>query len=234
MNYTTTEIAKKYGDVIVNSPFEDIKNAHKSIKDFVQPFMGCWEQPEHIIRNNIFKALDNKEIIPNVSAAAVPWSRDGKTVQLYRGMTKGMDNRECMSWTLQPASAVFFYLQNRLKDPSLTTPLPKEVRVMTIPLDKLDEFCIWYAQAHYEVIVDTRSPLFKQYFKESESLDAEEARIRGYYYRDKRYGVPCDIPTPYLSQWNEYPFNLIYPPYTPDTTYKGGRWCYETLTMIEE
>lgn len=72
--------------------------------------------------------------------------------------------------------------------------------------------------------------LFRELYETSTAHTEQECVDMGYHYTDSRYDYHFSLPIVELSKWNDYPFNLIYPPYPqPEEVPIGSQWCFETL-----
>lgn len=186
-----------------------------------------------ILRQRMMKAYAKGEFTNNTYDMTKWWSRDGKHVYLYSGIAK---DEPYMSWSCQMFIAHHFTTNKELINLESNGGKEMEVRVMKVPLDRINEFTYYTIAQAMEVLVDTDHPTFKEFYAESFGLTPDEAVEHGALFVDPFYDYPgFDFPRPLLAQWNDYPYSLAYPPYPREGEHSGGdRWCYETRTYIKE
>ena len=227
-NLTSTEVALKYGkDVMGNAKVPLEKDLHPLVHKYTALPLGTYLSE---VREELLIEA-NKGLIPNNTLSKVEkWSRDGEHIYLYRGQRIGCDVNRCVSWTLTPSLALHFATHPTV----VYDGYDREVVVMKVPLSVIEDITVGSVDFGHEVICNTRSELFHKMFAEVETLTPTEARERKYHYVDTRYEYETGV-HPFLREQNEFPFNLIYPPYPSDLPNDGKmrKWCMDTLQYKE-
>lgn len=260
-NLLSTEVAKKYGpDSVYCKDWlrDEDNNTPQCVRDYVfvpfpmvytpkeramiekrmgikvypggDPIEGCLVKMD-ILRDRLLKAHSRGEFTTNARAMVEKWSRDGEHVYLFSGIAK---DQPYMSWSCQLGVAYQFATVQACINLEGHKDDEMEVRVMKVPLDKIDAFTYWAVHQAGEVLVDTSHPVFKELYAESYGLTPDEAREMDAMYFDKRYDFDFSFPKPLLRDWNRYPYNLIYPPtgiYAEE--HIGEKWCMDTLSYVK-
>ncbi|MGL5100704.1 MAG: hypothetical protein ACRC6B_11885 [Fusobacteriaceae bacterium] len=197
LSYTNEELKKMSAETGIPIPTCKITDGHHWLS---------------VLEQRLKKAYLGGKFQMDVAERAKHWSRDGKTIQLYSGIPKG---EPYLSWTVQPCVAYAFAAPNGYTYTTDVRDKEMEVRIMTVPLDRLNEMAYWMVYYGGEVMLDVDSPTFKEFWDKSVAMDPQAFMEE--YYAD--YVVPeydCqypNIPEVPLKKWNEYPYNLTYPPY---------------------
>lgn len=197
-------------------------------KDAARQYLIKSEIGMDILRQRILKARDKGEFTNNTHDMVKYWSRDDKHIYLYSGIAK---DEPYMSWSTQMFIAYHFTTNETCIGLESNGDKEMEVRVMKVPLDRINEFTYFTVAQAMEVLVDTDHPTFKEFYADSFGLTPDDATKHGALFVDPLYDYSgFDLPTPLLSQYNDYPYSLCYPPYPQvDDVPVGSKWCWETL-----
>lgn len=195
-------------------------------KSSVGNYIGNCEPSMDILRQRIVKARDNGEFTNNTYDMVKWWSRDDKHVYLYSGIAKG---EPYMSWSAQMFVAYQFATTPDYIELEGNSSKEMEVRVMKVPLDRINEFTYYTVGQCVEVLVDIDHPSFKEFYADSYGLTPEEAVAENALFVDPFYDYnEFPIPRPLLSQYNDYPYSLCYPPYPQvGDLPAGSKWSWE-------
>lgn len=208
MNLTSTEVAIKYGPEAVAG----LKALELEMPDllvgYVHPFLLPLGKTMKDAREEVLRSYNWKS---NVRSKAEKWSRDGEYVYIYRGEDDDCPYEWKTSWTFQPSVALGFI--HNARSGRLDKVPNKVVLKLKVPLSIIDTFGVWALDGASEIFIDPRHINFRDLYEAVEVYTEEECIDLNYHYSDSRYDYSFVLPHVDLCLWNEYPFNLTYPPY---------------------
>lgn len=189
-NKTVSHIRNEIG----NDEMNKVLFKHRQPK-VVTEYVECNTPAKYdALRAPLFQRLSVRN---NTLGKAKLFSADGETVQLYRAMRKGQDLSQCMSWSFNVASAEHFFTMWGHKASGLkwfdfetkeaywkaTNQFVEdnyEFRVMTVPLDLIEDVTLFAPNSEHEVLMNVNCAEFIELFEGCDVLAPSVVKENGY------------------------------------------------------